>query len=66
MTDLELYREELIRETKREDEENAIFKMIRALRTFSVPDSQILKILSDSYGSSFSNDELKNMLKLAE
>lgn len=59
MSDFELYKEELIKES----EENAIIKMIRRLRKLSLEDSQILESLEEDYGSSFSSSQLEEMLK---
>ena len=66
MSDFELYKKQLIKETEKREEENAVSKMIRALRKLSLTDSQILETLNESYGSSFSSSELEQMLKSAE
>lgn len=73
MSDFELYKEELLKEGeergRRERDESAILKMIKALRKLSLtdsPDLQILESRNESYGSIFSSSQLEEMLKSVE
>lgn len=70
MSDFELYKEELIKESERKGEERGreatILTMIKRLRKLRLTDSQILESLKEDYGSFFSSSQLEKMLKSVE